>query len=335
MKPTPRATFVLLIATLLAGCARQAELPEIDPSIAPTPEHASAESDWPRTFTDALGNEVTLYHPPERIISLSTGITESIFAMGAGDRVVGRLHFSTHPPEVLDVPSVGGLVDPSLEVIVSQEPDLVLTERGTPRDIIDSIERLGIPVIAYDPVGIPEVLEMIREVGRCLGVDEEAHALVARLEERIEALSVQVFERARQGRPSVLFVVGLDPVFAAGGGHFVDDMITTAGGINAVTLLERNNNGEQWPSLSLEAVVSLDPDIIVIAMMLQEDLEATNVSEAIDSQPGWNRLSAVEGDRVYTLNPDLALRAGPRLFDALEEMNEIIEDALSGGVGDG
>lgn len=329
MKAMLRLTPVLLVIALTAGCPRQEQ-----PVTAPQPEAVSSEDDWPRVFTDALDQQVVLESPPMRVISLSTGITEAIFAMGAGDRIVGRIHFSTYPPEVLELPSVGGLVDPSIEAIIDQQPELVLTERGTPRDVIDSLQRLGIPVIAWDPVGIPDVIEMIREVGRCLGVDDDAAALAERLEARVVAVAEGNHERRiRQGLPSVLLVVGMDPVFAAGEGHFVDDLISTAGAVNAVSLMNANSV-DQWPSLSMEAVVELDPDIVVIAMMLPEDLDAEGI-EDIARRPGWGRLSAVEGGRIYDLNPDLALRAGPRLFDALELLDGIIDDALSGGSVDG
>lgn len=337
-----RITGLLAVTTLLTTIALLAGCPPAPPPTEPVelpveeqPPAPADTADWPRTFTDAMGEEVTLEKPPQRVISLSTGFTEAILAMGAGERLVGRVTFADYPPEVQDVPSVGGMIDPSLEAIVAQEPDLVLTVRGTPREVVASIRQAGPPVIARDPTTVEQVIDCIRDIGRYLGVEKDANDLadglaarVAAVEERGSALAVE------QGRPSVLFIVGLDPVFVAGGGHFVDDMIQKAGGINAATLVEGTNGG-QWLSFSMEAVVELDPDIIVVAMMHRDEWEAIDPDEVFEGRPGWEDLSAVKGGRVYRINPDLAVRAGPRLIDALEQMADIIEDALAGDSSDG
>ena len=331
MKPRLHTALALPLIALIAGCPGQVETPPDGAPAHPVAEEHALEGDWPRVFANALGGEITLDRPPRRVVSLSTGITETIFALGAGDRLVGRLSLSTYPPEVLDVPEVGGLVDPSLEAIVAREPDLVVTERGTPRDFIDAVEGVGIPVIAYDPTSIPEVISMIREVGRLLGVGAEAGELAGDLESRIATVKARGDALGRgQGRPSALLLVALDPVYAAGEGHFVDDMIYLAGGVNAGSLVP-GSNAAQWPSLSMEAVVELDPDIVVIAMMHHEDWSTFDAGEEFRDRPGWKDLSATRGGRVYTIDPDLAVRAGPRLIDALEQMADIIEDAVAGG----
>ncbi len=328
------AVTVLAAIGLLAGCPRPAAPPTQPPAAEEEPQPTEAAG-WPRTFTDAMGEEVTLQRPPERVVSLSTGFTEAIFAMGAGDRLVGRVTFAEYPPEALDVPSVGGVIDPSLEAIVGLEPDLLLTVRGTPQDVVESVRRAGISVIARDPASIDEVLGCIRDIGRYLGVETDADALADQLAVGAEAVTERGNAIASgQGRPSALFVVGLDPVFVAGGGHFVDDMIERAGGLNAATLIE-GAAANQWPSLSLEAIVELDPDIVVIAMMLNDELAAAEGPDGIASMPGWSELSAVKAGRVYRIDPDIVLRASPRLFDALEQMADIIEDALSGEPTDG
>lgn len=329
MKRTSRSLALITIVTtavILTGCPSE---PPPTPVEAPPPDEAP---DWPRTFTDATGETITLDAPPERVVSLSTGFTEAIFAMGAGDRLVGRVSFADYPPEARQVPLVGGVTDPSLEAIVEQEPDLVLTVRGTPRDVVDSIRRAGIPVIARDPTSIEEVLDCIRDIGRYLGVETDANQLAGDLAARVAAVAERGERIAiRPGRASVLFIVALDPVFVAGEDHFVDDMIWTAGGINAGSLLNGRNGG-QWPSLSMEAIVELNPDIIVVAMMLEEELGAMDEDEIFEGRPGWGSLSAVQGRRVYTINPDTALRAGPRLIDALERMEEIVAEVAVGGI---
>jgi iron complex transport system substrate-binding protein len=335
---TPALLSLLIGLVLLTGCPREeptAPSPTNAPMIEQPDPAEDTPSDWPRTFTDAMGEEVTLQAPPERVISLSTGFTEAIFAMGAEDRLVGRVNFANYPPEAQDVPSVGGVIDPSLEAIVEQEPDLVVTVRGTPRDVVASIRRAGIPVIARDPTSVDEVLGCIRDLGRYLDVEEDANDLADDLRERAEAVAEEGHALATgQGRPSVLFIVGLDPVYVAGEGHFVDDMISTAGGLNASTLVDGTNGG-QWQSFSMEAVVEVNPDIIVVAMMHEDEWAAVDPDEVFAGKAGWKDLSAVQGGRVYKINPDIALRAGPRLVDALEQMGEITRDAVGGGAAAG
>ena len=106
-------------------------------------------------------------------------------------------------------------------------------------------------------------------------------------------------------------------------------MINRAGALNAATLID-DTSRDQWPSLSLEAIVELDPDIVVIAMMLEEELSEVGGVEAFANRPGWSELPSVKEGRIYTINPDWAVRAGPRLFDALEQMVEIVQSGLSG-----
>lgn len=331
------ATFLTALA-LLTGCAREEPSPITPPGPAPEvqqSEQTDAASDWPRTFSSALGEEVRLETPPERVISLSTGFTEAIFAMGAEELLVGRVTFADYPPETSEVPTIGDMISPSLEAIVEKEPDLVLTVRGTPRDVLDSIRRAGVPVIARDPTSVDEVVACIRALGRYLGRESDANELADGLAARAGAVEEKGKALATgQGRPSVLFIVGLDPVYVAGEEHFVDDMIEKAGGINAATLVD-GINGDQWLNLSMEAVVEVNPDVIVVAMMHKEDWEAIDPAGVFEGKPGWEDLSAVRGGRVYKINPDIAVRAGPRLFDAMEQMEQILRDAVGGGPGDG
>ena len=321
-------TIALIIALAgLYGCPPTPPPPDLQPQVEDSP------ADWPRTFTDALGETVTLQAPPQRVISLSTGFAETIFTIGAGDRLVGRTDFVDHPPEILQVPTVGGMINPSLEAIAALEPDLVLTVHGTPHDVVEGVRRTCVPVIARDPVTVAEVLECTRDIGRYLGIEQEADALADDLEARRDAVAEGAWDVARQGRPSVLFVIDLDNVFVAGAGHFVDDMIQIAGGVNAATLAAGEAAG-QWPSLSLEAVVALDPDIIIMA--LEDDRgEVVDGAALLRQRPAWRDLSAVRGDRVYNIDPDLTSRAGPRLFDALEQIAGIVSDAVGGGSSDG
>ncbi len=278
---------------------------------------------WPRSFVDDLGVEVTLSAPPMRIVSLAPGFTETLFAIGAGDRVVGRTDFCDAPPAALEIESVGGLVTPSIEKIVSLEPDLVLVIRGTPADVVDALRRAGLPVIARDMHTLSDVLAGIRDVGRYLGMESEADALGDELEARRAAVVQQTESLfAARARPEVLLLVSIKPIFAAGEQSFAGDIIALAGGENAAGGPELADAGP-WPQLGLEAIIDRDPDILVLAWEHHHAGEALSADELAET-PGWRELSAVRNGQVYEVDPDPLSRAGPRVVDALEQLARII-----------
>ena len=314
-----RAASIAIMCTIapfaLSGCpGTPGAAPEIPPA-----DHAAPTAGWPRTFTDDLGAEVTLHEPPTRVVSLAPGFTETLFAIGAGDRVVGRTDFCDEPPAAVDVESVGGLVTPSIEKIVSLEPDLVLVIRGTPADVIDALRRAGLPVIARDTDTLSEALAGIRDVGRYLGMESEADALADALEARRDAVAQRTEELfAARARPEVLVLVSIDPIFAAGDASLAGDIIAIAGGENAAGGPALADAGP-WPQLGLEAIVDRDPDVIVLAWEHHQASEALSAEELAQT-PGWRELSAVQRGEVSEIDPDLLSRSGPRLLDGLEQL---------------
>jgi len=294
---------------------------ELDPSSAlPTVAQRGA---WPRTFTDDLGAQVTLERAPERVVSVAPDLTEIIFAIGEGQRLVGVSDFCDYPPEAADKEKVGNLTGPSVETILSLQPDLVLVVRGVSSEVIDSLRAAGIKVVGKDPGSLAEVIEMVREVGRMLGGESAAGKLAGEMAARRR----QVEERAaeyvrRQGRPRVLFLISLEPVFVAGPGSFANDLIRLAGGQNVV-----GEGGEEvnrpWPQYSLEKIVAQDPDLIIAALDGHTE-QAGSLAERMSKDPGWQGLKAVQQGRVHEVDPDLFLRVGPRLLDGLEELADIV-----------
>ncbi|MEA3400356.1 MAG: helical backbone metal receptor [Armatimonadota bacterium] len=327
----------LLLPTLLVcGGCRSAPGGRTEPTEAPpdTAAKTAQAGEWPRTFTDDLGAEVTLPAAPQRVVSLAPGFTEAIFAMGADDRLVGRSDFCYFPSQALELPSVGSLISPSIEKIVGLEPDLVLVIRGTPRDVVQSLRDAGVPVIARSLEDLDEVITSMRDLGRYLGIEDRADALAGKLQTRREAVaerSAEVFADAR--RPDVLFVVEVEPVFAAGPGCFVDDMIRIAGGMNAAAEAA-GETGSPWPQLSLEAVVDADPDVIVASLEGHVD-EPGGALATLRQRTGWRELTAVREGRVFEADPDLMVRAGPRLIDGLERLAEIIHGVALEGAENG
>lgn len=316
-------TTAACIAAALGGCRARGPEPVLPPEeiVAPAPGDAQP---WPRSFTDDLGGQVTLQAPPQRIVSIAPGLTEAIFLLGAGERVVGVTEFCDYPPQAATREVIGGMTNPSVEKIVGLQPDLVVVTRGAPIEVIDSLRTAGLAVIGKSPETVRDVIDDIRDLGQYLGIEEQADRTAGALEQRLEA----VVERGRKtfgeaGGPTVLMIIGLEPVFVAGPGSFADDMIALCGGRNVIGAAQ----GEQvsaWPQYSLERIVQHDPEIIISTLENHEAEEGATLAR-LRGLTGWRDLQAVKRGRVYDINADLLLRTGPRLLDGLEAVAQVIQ----------
>ena len=257
------------------------------------------------TLVDMVGRPVELPGPPRRIVSLAPSLTEILFALDAGDAVVGVTDFDDYPPEAGTKPSVGGGIDPNLEAIVALRPDLVFVSADANQwGTISQLERLHIPVFGVNPAGVEGVFESIQKVGRVVGRERQAAALSAEMRRRMEAVSEKVSGRSR---PKVLCAVWIDPLIVAGRGNVIDDLIRMAGGINIV---ERPG----FPRYGLEAVFDNPPDVILLAV----DRGGPGDGEALRRLPVWKELRAVREGAVRAIDAGVVNRPGPRIVTALE-----------------
>jgi len=264
------------------------------------PCHAS------RTLTDEAGRSVTVPDHPHRIVSLVPNITDDVFALGGGDDVVGISDFVEYPMEARSKPTVGTITDPSIEAIVALHPDLIL---GTPyannQNALDSLQHLGIPVFLVDPHGVAGILRSITSLGNALNRQAEAAAAVSRLNQRIEAVRASV-----RGKPviSVFMPVSYDPVFTIGKGSYITEIIALAGGRSITADLN-----QEWPEISLEAVVSRAPEAL---LMLRG---GSTTLDSLEKRPGWKILPAVRNRRVYYVDKRVDFPS-PVAIDALEDL---------------
>ncbi len=258
---------------------------------------------------------------PQRIVSLAPSLTETLFALGLGDRVVGVTRYCAHPPEALALPKVGGHLDPNFEAIVSLEPDLVVVIPSSSENG-QRLESLGIRVLEVDQHDVQAVLESVEIVAETCGVADRGADLRAEIDRRLAAIR-RVVEHAV--RPRTVVVVGhqagddaVRSVWAAGSDTFYDGVLRIAGGDNAVT-----GGLARYPELSREGLASLDPDVVldVIAGLEDRRLDLEAVHES------WMRLTelrAVREQRINVLVGDQMVVPGPRL----PEMVETIARAL-------
>jgi iron complex transport system substrate-binding protein len=244
---------------------------------------------------------------PNRIVSLSPNTTEALFALGAGDRIVGRSRFCDHPPEVRNIPQVGGYIDPSLEAILGLAPDLVVGARGPAGPgLAEKLGGIGIGTFFPPTESMAEIDAMIEALGDRIGVRERARDVVARLRMRRDAVSLAV---AGVRRVRVLLVFGVSPIVAAGPESFPDEMVGLTNAENVVT------TGRGYPTLSVERLLTLNPDVVVNASMAGTPGDRGDGIRRDD--PGWRELAAVREGRVVAIHDEAVLRPGPRIGDGL------------------
>lgn len=255
-------------------------------------------------FRDDMERTVRFASPPERIVSLVPPFTEILFALGAGESVVGRSRYGDHPPEARDVPSVGEGMRPSLELVRAREPDVVLLFAGAAnRSSVERLDELGTPALALRHDGLEDLYRNVRRLGRLTGREAEAGALVRRIRCRLDAVS-EVTSGSDPVR--VYYEVWSDPPVTVGAGSYLDTLLTVAGGRNVFGDLDAPS-----PRVSLEAVAERRPEAVVMSARAGEG-GRTPPSE----RPGWGELEAVAEGRVHRVDGDLVHRLGPRLGEA-------------------
>jgi iron complex transport system substrate-binding protein len=271
-----------------------------------------------RELVDATGRHVRVPATPHRVVALAPSITETIYSIGAGDAVVGVTDFTDWPPDARQRPSVGGIVNPSIEKLVSLRPDLVIaTREANHQDTIDELDRLGISVFVVDPQGLDGILDSVRQVGHALNRSREADQLVDRLRIRRDAVITRVRGLVR---PRVLLVIWPDPVITIGRHAFITDVINAAGGQSVTEDLS-----QQYPQISLEEVLRRNPDWLLLPANGHQPILLAD----LERRPGWDRAEAVRGHRVMYYDERLD-HSSPRAFDALEDIaKQLHADAFS------
>ncbi|HUJ30345.1 MAG TPA: ABC transporter substrate-binding protein [Candidatus Acidoferrum sp.] len=280
-------------------------------AVASLPAHAqaSAARPAPRVVTDEAGRRVTI--PPEvnRIVSLAPDLTETMYALGLQGRLVGDTDYCDTPAEAKIKPHVGGPMNPSIEAIVALHPDLVLASESINWErTADAIARLGIPVYTTNPHTVRGMVDSFGRLADLLGASQQGAALVARLNNRLENLHARL---ADLPPAHVLFVVWLEPLTTIGQNTFIADALRWAGA-ESIVLSKQN-----WPQLSLEEVVRLQPDYIVLAD--SHSGEGTRTLDDLRAREAWKDLRAVQERHVAIVSEEID-RPAPGLIDAIEEL---------------
>jgi iron complex transport system substrate-binding protein len=300
------------VALLLAGCQKTSE-PTPTPTPAPTATPAPTPEDTTITVIDSQGTETILEKAPETVVSLAPNITEIIFAVGEGSKLVARTDWCNYPEESANVASVGNIDQPDVEAIIALAPDVVILTEMTMQELALQIKDAGIPIIVVDEEdSFDGAYACIEIVGKVLGADEKAAEVVADMTARIEVVKTKVSGAVKK---TVYYVMGYGEYgdYTAAKGTFISEMIAAAGGINVA------DDTEGW-TYSVEKLVEHNPDLLLLSMWAPAD--------GLKEATGYKDLTAVKEGRLVTLDDDTLQRLGPRLADAFEDMAKAIHPDL-------
>lgn len=259
-----------------------------------------------RTLTDELGRTVAVPDHPHKLVCLAPSIVDDVYNLGAGNDVIAVSEYTTYPAEAAKKPTIGAPLNPSLEKIIALHPDLVLgTGDMNHLPSIDQLERYGIPVFVVNPHGIAGIYKSIASLGHALNRDSDAAHLLRDLQSREQSVRARVLDK-----PAVrLFMpVWYDPIVTVGRHAFITELIEVAGG-NSIT----SDIAQEWPQVSLEAIVARHPDALLL-------IKGSKVSLAeLSGRPGWQGLSAVREGRVFFVDQRMELPS-PAAIYAMEEL---------------
>ncbi len=289
-------------ALILSGCGR--------PTVTASPE-ARGPSGFPVVLRDAQGVEVWVEGRPARIVSVAPTVTEVLFALGAGDRVAAVTNQCNYPPEVKELPRVGGWFTPSTEKAIAARPDLVIGSRGNPPGFLSALRKSGCPVFTTDPKTLDDIFEVIGQIAAIIGEQEAGDELVREMRERLGAVAEGLVEVPEEERVTAFIVLEVSTLYTAGSGTFQDDAIRAAGARNIAA------RKKGFAMFSTESLVAADPDFLLLSTMAGDP---ERMKREVLRHTAMRRLSAVRGDGIVLLEADPIMRAGPRIVEAVEAM---------------
>jgi iron complex transport system substrate-binding protein len=269
--------------------------------------------------TDETGRKVSMPKEIRRIVSLAPNVTETLFALGLGDRVVGDTDFCTSPPEAKNRPHVGGPVNPSIEQIAALHPDLVVATRAINRlPTVRSLEQVGIPVYATDPRSVDGMIASTEGLGKLLGAGPAGTALAAGMRRRLADLQTRL---AGVAPTSAFFVVWDSPTISIGKDTFIADALRHAGARSVI------DTSVDWPTVSMEEVVRQQPEYVIF-YSADPAAKQSEVAE-LRHRRVWSDLDALRRGRVVVLSEAIT-HPSPGLVDAIEELAQTLHPAQFG-----
>jgi iron complex transport system substrate-binding protein len=266
-----------------------------------------------RTLIALLATVTAMSAQPRRIVSTSPSVTETLFALGLGDRVVGVSQHCHYPPEATQRAKVGSYLRPNVETIVGLRPDLVVLQAKMPDSVAGQLERMKLPILEVEHGDLESMFAGIRAIAARCGVPDRGTKLESEIRARLNAIRGRTVKLPRR---SLVFIVGrtpgaLDNLIAVGKGSYLNELIAIGGGVNALA-----GNALPYPKLSLESMLGLNPDVLVD---MGDMAETTGVSDAHKREVValWRRHASLKS-RIYAVASDIFVVPGPRVAEAAE-----------------
>jgi len=262
-----------------------------------------------REVTDETGRAVKVPAQIGRIVSLAPSLTETVYALGLQDKLVGDTEYCDYPADAAKKHKVGGAINPNMEEIAALKPDVVLVVKSLNRlETVRALEQLGIPVYSTDPHSVIGVIESMKRLSDVLGAGNAGAKLERTLRERL----AEIQSKLKDSPPKrVFFVVWTEPLQSIGKRTFIADLLTYCGATSVV------DSQQDWPKFSLEETVRLEPEYLVFATNHSDNVK--NEVEALAVKPGWSAMKAIKHRKIAVVS-DAINRPGPRIVDAVEEL---------------
>ncbi|SFS76765.1 ABC transporter substrate-binding protein [Marininema halotolerans] len=265
-------------------------------------------ADFPVKVKDDTGKTVTIKKQPKRIVSLIPSMTETIFAVGQGDKVVGVTANDDYPAEVKKLPKVGDM-NINAEKVLSLKPDLVLASPMVKQETLDKLRKLGLTVIAYEPTNLEGIYKQIEDVGKATGAEAKANHVVDEMK-KDEALAKEVAAKVPAKKKVKVWIEVSPDLYTTGQGTYMDEMVTLAGGENVA------HDQKSWVQLSAEKVVKYNPDVILYTY--------GGKASQISDRKSWKSVAAVKDHRIQGLDSNTTSRPGPRVTEALLDISKTL-----------
>ncbi|MBM7557144.1 ABC transporter substrate-binding protein [Halanaerobacter jeridensis] len=278
-------------------------------------------SDYPVEVTDDLDKEITIQQQPTRIISLAPSHTETLFALGVDNNLIGVTQQANYPAEAEEIEKVGSIKEPNLEKMIALQPDLVLAAGITPKGVVRKLRNLDIKVIGLNSQSIEGIIDDIALIAKATGVDKKGRAITTQMRNKLYQIKKIVKENVESNeRPKVFYEIWNDPLYTAGSNTFINDLIALAGGVNIA-----GDAKGKWPQYNLETLLAENPDVYITS---NHNQDKKTTKSSIKNRDKFQEITAIKQRRILVLNSDLVNRASPRIIIGLEKIAEVIHPDL-------
>jgi iron complex transport system substrate-binding protein len=280
------------------------------------------------TLLDDEGTVVKLSSYPQRIVSLAPSNTQILFAIGAGDKVVGVTDYDNYPydfsawVEAGNMTSIGGFSTPNKEVIASLNPDLILATIINDPDVI-TLRSMGYNVLVLNPDSINGVLRDIKLVGEATHTEVQATSVINDINTKLNSIAAKIAAANILDKPKVYYEVWYGPLMSAGSTSWINDVISKAGGVNIFA-----DETQQYPLVSSETIVQMNPDVILLPTGMGTTTPFYGSVDDVKARPGWSAINAVKNDRIVVIDEDLFAEAGPRIADQVQTVAAALYPSL-------